>query len=110
MALIAGLILMGFMLPGAVQSQSLVKRQYHNITARFNGLYYAKLKHREAMEEIMLAHKDDYAQNLPVFVVSLDAAVSSGASSFEESIKKCSNVIQRKEYSRWIDESFLLIG
>lgn len=110
MALIAGLILMGFMLPGAVQSQSWVKRQYHNVTARFNGLYYAKLKHREAMEEIMLAHKDDYAQNLPVFVVSLDAAVSSGASSFEESIKKCSNVIQRKEHSRWIDESFLLIG
>ena len=110
MALIAGLILMGFMLPGAVQSQSWVKRQYHNVTARFNGLYYAKLKHREAMEEIMLAHKDDYAQYLPVFVVSLDAAVSSGASSFEESIKKCSNVIQRKEHSRWIDESFLLIG
>gem|GEM_PF-6882313 len=76
MALIAGLILMGFMLPGAVQSQSWVKRQYHNVTARFNGLYYAKLKHREAMEEIMLAHKDDYAQFLPVFVVSLDAAVS----------------------------------
>jgi len=110
MALIAGLILMGFMLPGVVQSQSWVKRQYHNVTARFNGLYYAKLKHREAMEEIMLAHKDDYAQNLPVFVVSLDAAVSSGASSFEESIKKCSNVIQRKEHSRWVDESFLLIG
>jgi Tfp pilus assembly protein PilF len=58
----------------------------------------------------MLAHKDDYAQYLPVFVVSLDAAVSSGASSFEESIKKCSKVIQRKEHSRWIDHSFLLIG
>jgi len=109
-ALIAGLILMGFLLPRAVQSQSWVKRQYQNVTARYNGLYYAKLRHREAMEEIMLAHKDDYAQLLPVFVVSLDAAVSSGASSFEESIKKCSNVIQRKEHSRWIDESFLLIG
>lgn len=91
-------------------AQSWVKRQYHNVTARFNGLYYAKLRHREAMEEIMLAHKDDYAQYLPIFIVSLDAAVSSGASSFEESIKKCSNVIQRKEHSRWIDQSFLLIG
>ncbi len=101
---------MSFLLPDQVLSQSWVKRQYHNVTARFNGLYYAKLRHSEAMEEIMLAHKDDYAQNLPVFVVSLDAAVSSGASAFEESIKKCSNVIQRKEHSRWIDESFLLIG
>lgn len=104
------LLLLGTGHPKGTHAQSWVKRQYHNVTARFNGLYYAKLRHREAMEEILLAHKDDYVQYLPVFVVSLDAAVSSGSSSFEESIKKCSNVIQRKEHSRWIDESFLLIG
>ncbi|MBM3936732.1 MAG: hypothetical protein FJ343_06240 [Sphingomonadales bacterium] len=109
-ALAVVLLVLCFFLPTHTRAQSWVKRQYHNVTARFNGFYYAKLRHREAMEEIILAHKDDYAQYLPVFIVSLDATVSSGASSFEESIKKCSNVIQRKEHSRWIDESFLLIG
>jgi len=96
--------------PPKAVAQSWLKRQYHHTTSRFNGLYYARLRHEEAMQEIMKAHQDDYAQRLPVYVVSLDAAVNSGASAFEESIKKCSNVIQRKEHSRWIDESFLLIG
>jgi tetratricopeptide (TPR) repeat protein len=92
------------------QAQSWAKRQYQNITARFNGLYYAQLRYDEAMQEIHRNHKDDYAQWLPVFVESLDASVASGSSAFEESIKKCSNLIQRKEHSRWVDDGFLLIG
>jgi hypothetical protein len=70
------------------QAQSWAKRQYQNITARFNGLYYAQLRYDEAMQEIHRNHKDDYAQWLPVFVESLDASVASGSSAFEESIKK----------------------
>jgi len=92
------------------QAQSWAKRQYQNLTARFNGLYYARLRYDEAMQEIHRNHKDDYAQWLPVFVESLDASVASGNSAFEESIKKCSNLIQRKEHSRWVDDGFLLIG
>lgn len=107
-----GLVVLMFLLqtgPSA-QAQSWTKRQYQNITARFNGLYYARLRYDEAMQEIHRNHKDDYAQWLPVFVESLDASVASGNSAFEESIKKCSNLIQRKEHSRWVDDGFLLIG
>ncbi|MFZ9968768.1 MAG: hypothetical protein ACO3GL_03160 [Bacteroidia bacterium] len=105
-----GALFLALALSPPVQAQSWAKRQYQNITAHFNGLYYARLRYDEAMQEIHRNHKDDYAQWLPVFVESLDASVSSGASAFEESIKKCSNLIQRKEHSRWVDESFLLIG
>ena len=69
--------------PPKAVAQSWLKRQYHHTTSRFNRLYYARLRHEEAMQEIMKAHQDDYAQRLPVYVVSLDAAVNSGASAFE---------------------------
>jgi len=55
-------------------------------------------------------HKDDFNQIIPVFVTGDAAAISTHNNSFEQVIRKCSAVIQNHELSKWIDDSFLLIG
>ncbi len=86
------------------------KRFYHNTTARFNGYYNAKTKYDEALKDIRKAHKDDYVEIIPLEVYGSQAAAANFYPQFDEVIKKSSNVIQNHDISKWVDNSFLLIG
>ncbi len=85
-------------------------RVFHNTTARFNGYFNARTIFNETTADIVKNHKDDFNQIIPVFVTGDAAAVSTHNNSFEQVIRKCSAVIQNHELSKWIDDSFLLIG
>lgn len=86
------------------------KRFYHNTTARFNGYYNAKTKYDEAVKDIRKGHKDDFSEVLPLEVYGSQAAAANFYPQFDEVIKKASNVIQNHDISKWVDNSFLLIG
>lgn len=86
------------------------KRFYHNTTARFNGYYNAKTKYEEAAKDIRKAHKDEFAEIIPLEVYGSQAAAANFYPQFDEVIKKASNVIQNHDISKWVDNSFLLIG
>ncbi len=85
-------------------------RVFHNTTARFNGYFNARTIFNETTADIIKNHKDDFNQIIPVFVIGDAAAISTHNNSFEQVIRKCSAVIQNHELSKWIDDSFLLIG
>lgn len=85
-------------------------RVFHNTTARFNGYFNARTIFNETTADIVKNHKDDFNQIIPVFVTGDAAAISTHNNSFEQVIRKCSAVIQNHELSKWIDDSFLLIG
>lgn len=85
-------------------------RIFHNTTARFNGYFNARTIFNETTADIVKNHKDDFNQIIPVFVTGDAAAISTHNNSFEQVIRKCSAVIQNHELSKWIDDSFLLIG
>lgn len=89
---------------------TMMGRFYHNTTARFNGYYNALTKYDEAVKDIRKAHKDDFTTVIPLEVFGSPAAAANFYPQFDIVIKKSSAVIQDHDISKWVDNSFLLIG
>lgn len=98
-----------------------VHRGYHNLTARFNGYYYATESVKEGEEKIRSSYKYDYDRLLPVFLVPTNETAKSTFPEFDKALKKSSNCIQRHTIKdkkgieittagRWIDNNWNVVG
>lgn len=98
-----------------------VHRGYHNLTARFNGYYYATESIREGEDKIRADYKFDYDRLLPVFLVPTNETAKATFPEFDKAIKKSSNAIQRHTIKdkkgneipsagHWIDNNWNVIG
>lgn len=97
-------------------------RGYHNLTARFNGYYYATESIKEGEEKIVTDYKYDYDRFLPVFLVPTNENVKATFPEFDKAIKKSSNCINRHTIKdkkkgfeittagKWIDNNWNVIG
>lgn len=83
---------------------------YHNLTARYNAYYIAKLKLDEAEFKIAKEHKDDYNQFLPLILPWDSLQALPVKTEIEDVIKKASVVAERHQNSKWLDNSYILIG
>jgi len=100
----------------STKKKSWVNRQYHNTTARYNGYFNGNESLKRGVKRIHSNHKDDYTSILPVYK-EIDLKSSNTQSYMDKAIKKGSVVIQRhsmkirgKEYCKWIDDSYFLVG
>lgn len=100
---------------------TVVHRAFHNMTARYNGYYYATESIKEGVEKIENANKDDYDKLLSVFVTPSNEAAKATFPEFDKAIKKSSLVIQRHTIrdkkgneiytaGHWIDNNWIVIG
>jgi len=98
-----------------------IHRGYHNLTARFNGYYYATESIKEGEFKIRESYKYDYDRLLPVFLVPTNESAKSTFPDFDKAIKKSSNCIQRHTIKdkkgneiftagKWIDNNWNVIG
>lgn len=99
-----------------------IHRGYHNLTARFNGYYYATESIKEGEDKIRTSYKYDYDRLLPVFLVPSNETAKATFPEFDKAIKKSSNCIQRHTIKdkkkgteittagRWIDNNWNVIG
>jgi tetratricopeptide (TPR) repeat protein len=98
-----------------------IHRGYHNLTARFNGYYYATESIKEGEEKIRIGYKYDYDRFLPVFLVPTNETVKATFPEFDKAIKKSSNCITRHTIKdkkgveittagKWIDNNWNVIG
>lgn len=99
-----------------------IHRGYHNLTARYNGYYYATESIKEGEEKIVSSYKYDYDRLLPVFLVPNNETAKATFPEFDKAIKKSSNAIQRHTIKdkkknieittagRWIDNNWNVIG
>jgi tetratricopeptide (TPR) repeat protein len=98
-----------------------VHRGYHNLTARFNGYYYATESIKEGEDKISTGYKFDYDRILPVFLVPTNESAKSTFPEFDKAIKKSSKCIQRHTIKdkkgneittagKWIDNNWNVIG
>ena len=92
-------------------------RTYHNTTAKYNGYFNGKQSLNTGIKKIHLNHKNDYTQVLSVFPTGNLKKGKKAHSNMDKAIKKGSVVIQRhsikikgKEYCKWIDDSYLMVG
>jgi len=94
-----------------------VNRQYHNTTAKFNGYFNGTQSLNQGIKKIQEDHKEDYTAILPIYKTGNLEKAKKIHSYMDKAIKKGSVVIQRhsikikgKEYCKWIDDNYLLVG
>jgi tetratricopeptide (TPR) repeat protein len=93
------------------------RRLYHNLTAHYNGWWNGNESLEEGAERLRNSLNDDYTKILPVFNYGDKTQAASIFSYMDRAIEKGSMVAQRhslwfrnREYCKWIDDSYLLIG
>ena len=99
------------------KKNTFTSRTFHNLSAHYNGLYWANVSLEEGIVNIEKAHVDDYSKILPVFKYADDKAAKANYPQFDRAIEKTNKVIQYhsmlikgKEYNRWIDENYMTLG
>ena len=101
----------------STKKKSWVNRQYHNTTARYNGYFNGNESIKTGVKKLHKSHIDDYTTIISVFPTGNLKKSKKTHSYMTKAIKKGSIVIQRhsmkirgKEYCRWIDDSYLMVG
>lgn len=91
-------------------------RTYHNTTNRWNLHFNANEAYKEGVDK-MEKNKEDYTKLLPIFYYGTSDNAKSIYPEMDKAIKKASTAIQRhsifikgKEYCKWVDDNYLLIG
>lgn len=83
---------------------------YHNVTAKFNAYFIAKEKLDEVLLEINNAHTHNFNKTLKIFAPIDTNVVNANEEKIADIIKKASIAIQRHKVSKWVDDSYILVG
>ncbi len=93
------------------------RRQYHNLTAHFNVYWNGMDNMRQGIKEFNATVKDNYLMVLPVYNYGDKASGSKMSQYSDVAIKKAQKCITKhsmyfgkKEYNKWIDDCYMLIG
>jgi tetratricopeptide (TPR) repeat protein len=129
--LLLGLLLIP--LSCSVEKNTGASRFYHGMTAKYNIYFNGYESFKAGVIKVTESYRDDYAELLRVFEFSDPATASLCSSDMERAIQKASKLIslksitakpeikgkdadrdrdllERKEYNQWVDDSYLLIG
>ena len=101
----------------STKKKSWVNRQFHNTTAKYNGYFNGNESIKNGIKKLEESFVDDYTAILPIFKTG-DLKKSKNIHSYmDKAIKKGSIVIQKhsmkikgKEYCKWIDDNYLMVG
>lgn len=101
----------------STKKNTFTRRTYHNLTAHYNAFWNGNESFKEGVRTLDKNVKDNYTSVLPVYKYGSQQDAQSVVPNMDRAIEKSSKVIQRhsmyfkrKEYVRWIDDSYLLIG
>ena len=99
------------------KKKSWINRQYHNTTAKYNGYFNGNESIKNGVKKLDKSFVDDYTTILPVFKTGDLKKAKKIHSFMDKAIKKGSIVIQKhsmkingKEYCKWIDDNYLMVG
>ncbi|MEM7163069.1 MAG: tetratricopeptide repeat protein, partial [Bacteroidota bacterium] len=94
-----------------------INRKFHDTNARFNGYFNAKEAIKEAQLSLKTGHQENWDEVLPIFIYPTEETAPSIYPQMDRAIEKCTKVIdrhsiqeKRKEYNKWVDDCWLLIG
>lgn len=92
------------------QSNTATSKAFHNTTAHFNGYWYANEEIAKIEKDNLKAHVDDYNEILLLYP-PIDSTRAKGYDKeIQEAIKMASLAIQRHPNSKWVDDSYILVG
>ncbi len=83
---------------------------FNNLTAKYNAYYIARSETEIAEQAMRKAYQENYNQQLPI-LLPLDSTLAiSVRPQLENAIEKASIVAERHQNSKWLDDSYTLIG
>lgn len=119
----------------SVEKNTGASRFYHSLTSRYNIYFNGYESFKAGLAKISTGYNDDFSELLRVFEYSDPSTASMCSSDMEKAIQKASKVIslksisarpdlrerreiseterrflEQKEYNKWVDDSYLLIG
>ena len=119
----------------SVEKNTSTTRFYHGLTARYNIYFNGYESFKRGILKVSDGYTDDYAELLNIFEFSDPSTASLCGSDMDQAIMKASKLISlksitarpeikdkrkstpaetdllnRKEYNAWVDDSYLLIG
>ncbi|MFW5760744.1 MAG: tetratricopeptide repeat protein [Cyclobacteriaceae bacterium] len=105
------IIILLFTLQGcSVDRKNFFSQTYHNITAKYNAYFLAREEMMEVQKAIKENHQPNYNKILKIYPDIDSTVISSQKEAIEDIIKKASIAIQRHKNSKWVDDSYILIG
>lgn len=115
--LVIGLVIVVLFSACSVSKNKLPNRIYHNLAAHYNGYWNGKESYNDGIRQLNSKLQNNYSEILPVFNYGTEQDALVLGSNMERAVQKASMVIQKhsmrfqnKEYNRWIDDAYLLIG
>ncbi|MBN1340909.1 MAG: tetratricopeptide repeat protein, partial [Bacteroidales bacterium] len=101
----------------STKKNTFTRRVFHNLTGHYNTYWNGNESFRQGVRQLNSTVQDNYNKILPVFNYGTDAEAQGLNSQMDRAIEKASINIQRhsmyfnrKEYVKWIDDSYLMIG
>jgi tetratricopeptide (TPR) repeat protein len=107
---LAGVLVLLGVVSFAQPDEGWIKKRWHNMNARFNGLYHSRVLIQESITSLQKAHKDDFSKVVTVYGYGGPDLASQVQGNMEEVYKKCSELINKHPNSKWIDDAYFLIG
>lgn len=101
----------------STKKNTFTSRTYHNLNAHYNVYWNGMDNMRQGKKEFESSLKDNFSLVIPVFNYGDKTSAGKMNQYSEIAIKKATKTIQKhsmvfnnKEYNRWIDDSYLLMG
>ena len=115
----ASFLLLAFFFLGSCKTtkNKFFNKAYHKTTTRYNWYFNAKESYKSGVNRLETQHKDDFNELLSIYPLGTDKDAQSISPQMDKALKKCAQAISKhsmlikgKEYNRWIDDCYLLIG
>lgn len=94
----------------SIEQNNATSNAYHNLTAHFNGYFYAHEETKAVEALILKSLDDDHNQILKLFPKLDTVLAKTYSKNTDEVIKMASLSIQRHPNSKWVDDNYLLVG
>ncbi len=83
---------------------------YQNLTARFNGHYYANLRLEEVNQALDDAYTYNYNDILKIYPDIDSSVISSNKAKLDDAFKKASQLVDWHSASDYVDDGYLIAG
>lgn len=94
-----------------------LNKAFHNTTTRYNWYFNANQSYIDGVKQLEAKHNDDYNELLSVYPLGTINDVQLISPQMDKALKKCAQAISKhsmlikgKEYNKWVDDCYLLIG
>ena len=104
-------VILAVLLSGcSAEKNTLVSKAYHNLTARYNAYFLANERMKE-IEATYWQNQDDNYYNILSIFPKVDTLMAAFVQEpLEDCIIKASLAIQNHKNSKWVDDSYVLVG